>query len=228
MILHRSLYKGYNPNNDFDIKSTQKWLSYSDYNYWEGTLFFDSIGDLCDKIVTSNFTWARGKMEQHRIKNKMINKNNWQAIVSYLHDAVKNDLPTTFEEGIRQWEMKIDEPSFLSKIKFSRNNPSSIKWVIITSHTLNINIEYIEEKWNFLYVSNGSDKDHLQSIFKTVSKSKLEILTLEKQKVMNYKVTTYQDADNFTKDVLTGSIYVISHGATSIHILQDKSRGKIF
>ena len=168
-------------------------------------------------------------MEQHRIKNKMVNKNNWQAIVTYLHDRMKNDMPHTFEEGIKQWEMKIDEPLFVSKIKSRRSNASPKKWVIITSYiSSHIYFENIEEKWHILYVSNGSHENHLKSIFKKVPNERLEILTLEKQKIMKYKVTTYQDADKFTKDVLTGSIYVISQGATSIHILQDKSRSKMF
>ena len=207
-------------------------MYYSDFNYWEGTIFFDSIEDLLNKIITADYDKAHAEMDKHRVKNKKRNKENWQSIVRYLSDNVKPTIPKSFDEGMKLWENKMKPPVFYSKtvttgVNKTLNKPN--KWIIISESVIDQHINaQMDPECQVLYVANTKEAKLLHNLGQKIHGDRLKILTVEKQNSLGYRITQHLGLDNYSKGILTGSLYVLSLGATSIHIPHTNSQGIVY
>ncbi len=139
----RSFNYGHNPNDDFDYESIKRWLPYSDYYYWQGSVTFDSIEDLFIKLTRVDLSEVHRKTEIHRNQNRYQNKLNWQSIAKYLTDEgstagteKRREFPKSFEEGMRIWNRKKQPPDFKSD-QIQVDKPIR-KWIIVTGNTLDL------------------------------------------------------------------------------------------
>ncbi|XP_047143405.1 uncharacterized protein LOC124817416 [Hydra vulgaris] len=115
----RSLNYGYNPNDDFNERALQRWLSYSDYYYYGGVEIFDNYDNLFNKLSSTNLLNLKLKAYEHRLDNAKINVENWQAIGRYFFDEAdfsheKTVMPNTLNEGLEMWQKAVTRPNFTS------------------------------------------------------------------------------------------------------------------
>ncbi len=217
----RSLNYGANPNNDFDVQSTTRWLHYSDFNYWEGTVFFDSIKDLMNKVLSTDYTNVHQILEKHRVENKELNKKHWQGIVRYLSDGAANTprMPGSFDEGMTLWESKVQVPAFTSSL--GRQTNVSASWLIVGNDTVE---RYKKDSHkNLLFLAESSDAKVLHN-FKKSKGRKTVIFTPE---IMNTELYTIlkHDLDTHSKLVLSGTLRLLSMGASRIELPSEWKQG---
>ncbi|XP_047133427.1 uncharacterized protein LOC101241152 [Hydra vulgaris] len=115
----RSLNYGYNPNDDFDERALQRWLSYSDYYYYGGVELFNNYDNLFNKLSTINLLNLNLKAYVHRIENAKIGVEHWQAIGRYFFGEAdfpheKTVIPNTLKEGLEMWKKAVSRPNFTS------------------------------------------------------------------------------------------------------------------
>ncbi|XP_047133459.1 uncharacterized protein LOC100203540 [Hydra vulgaris] len=115
----RSLNFGYNPNDDFDEKALQRWLSYSDYYYYGGVELFNNYENLFNKISTTNLINLKQNAYKHRIENAKIGVEHWQAIGMYFFGETdfpheETIIPNTLKEGLEMWQNAVSRPNFTS------------------------------------------------------------------------------------------------------------------
>ena len=177
-----------------------------------------------------DYNQSHSIMEQHRLTNKQRNKENWQSIVRYLSDGPKQTIPKTFEEGMEIWNNKIKSPNFeyhpVDK-NISRTSNSNKIWAILTRNTTNkYSISQLDPECNILYVASEADKKEVQNVEKTAKKHKVQILSIDKQKSLQYRIKNHTDLDIYSKDILLGTLFLVSQGATSIQVPNMRSKGK--
>ena len=210
---------GFNPNDDFNLPSLENWLSYSDYNYWEGTILFDSLDDLLEKIMTTNYDKVHNVMEEHHIRNKERNRENWQTVVRYLADGPKSTIPKTFQSGMAMWNNKVKPPDFSYRPPKVNSNNASNSWVLLCDSSVNEDIiSQIDTKYQVLYVVSDNNTLVPQSLKEKITKDKLELLTLNDKKLLTFRTSQNTKLHNCTKQILVGSLFLISKGAANIEI----------
>ncbi|XP_065662105.1 uncharacterized protein LOC136084859 [Hydra vulgaris] len=116
---NRSLNYGYNPNDDFDDRALQRWLSCSDYYYYGGVELFDNYDNLFNKLSTKKFLNLKLSSYEHRIENAKIGVEHWQAIGRYFFGETdfpheKSVIPNTLNEGLEMWQKAVSRPNFKS------------------------------------------------------------------------------------------------------------------
>ena len=217
----RSLNYGFNPNDDFDLRSLENWLYYSDYNYWEGTILFDSLEDLLEKIMSTNYDEVHKVLEEHRIRNKEKNRENWRSIVRYLADGPKSTIPETFESGMAMWDNKVEPPDFSYRPPKVNSSNASNSWVLLCESPVNEDIlSQIDPKLQVLYVISNNITKVPYNLGKKIANHELEILTLNDMKLSTFRTKQNTELHNCTKQTLIGSLFLISKGVTSIQITQ--------
>ncbi|CAF1202348.1 unnamed protein product [Rotaria sordida] len=70
------------PNNDLDRISIRYWLNFSDFYQWPHIIYYESIDDLIEKLISTDFRMISEKM---KIYNKQVEKTvlkKWQHILN--------------------------------------------------------------------------------------------------------------------------------------------------
>ncbi|CAF1093636.1 unnamed protein product [Rotaria sordida] len=70
------------PNNDLDRISIRYWLNFSDFYQWPHIIYYESIDDLIEKLISTDFRMISEKM---KIYNKQVGKTvlkKWQHILN--------------------------------------------------------------------------------------------------------------------------------------------------
>ena len=228
MLSFRSLNYGFNPNDDFNLPSLENWLYYSDYNYWEGTILFDSLDDLLEKIMSTDYDKVHEVMERHHIKNKERNRENWRSTVRYLADGPNSTIPKTFQSGMAMWNNKIQPPDFSYKPPKANSNNGSNSWVLLCESTINEHIiSQVDSKYQVLYVVSNNNTKVPYSLEKKVTKDKLSLLTLSDKKLLTLRTKQHTELHNCTKQILVGSLFLISKGVKSIQIPKYRIEGNL-
>ncbi|XP_012559748.2 uncharacterized protein LOC100203850 isoform X1 [Hydra vulgaris] len=124
----RSLNYGYNPNDDFDDKALQRWLSYSDYYYYKGTETYNNYDILFHKLSNLNLSNMKYNAFKHRIENVNVGINHWHAIGRYFFgDSIflfkEKYMPKTFGEGLNFWKKQVTRPDFTLKDRKDFDGP---------------------------------------------------------------------------------------------------------
>ena len=224
----RSLNCGFNPNDDFDLPSLENWLYYSDYNYWEGTILFDSLEDLLEKITSTNYDEVQEVMEEHHVRNKEKNRENWRSKVRYLADGPKSTIRETFESGMAMWNSKIKPPDFSYRPPKINSSNTSNSWVLLCESAANEDIfSHIDSKLQVLYVVSNNITKVPYNLGKKITNHKLEVLTLNDMKLSTLRTNQNSELHNCTKQMLVGSLFLISKGATSIQIPKSRIKGNL-
>ena len=65
------------PNDDTDAAAIKHWLQYSDFYQWPHIVYYDSIGDLVEKIMHTNLTDVSLRMADHNVKARQQIKSAW-------------------------------------------------------------------------------------------------------------------------------------------------------
>ena len=219
----RSFNYGFNPNDDFNLPSLERWLQYSDCSYWQATVFFDSFEDLFNKILTTDYEMVHSKMEQHRSRNRQINRKHWQDIARYLDDGTTAKMPETFEEGMRLWENNMKVNFYSKPLNISKGTKKHDKWALVSESVLNNDIIYqIGSEFHVLCVA-----DNNKTILNNPGlDNRIEILTVQEQNLLGYRVSNHPQVVSFSKRILVGSLYLLSQGARNIFIPEPQSKGK--
>ena len=207
----RSINLGYNPNDDYNETNSQRWFIYSDYYYREGSVIFESIDDLFEKIKSIDLAKVQAEMKSHNTKNKELNKLCWKSIVRYLGDTIKGKMPRTFQEGMDLWKHKNKPPQFIPKQNNVTGNTTVQHWVVISQGNGNrSNSLKTKHKNILLHVTNRSiDNQRNYSV-----KSQI-VLTQRDVEGLQYRIVQNDAFSRYPK-YLPGVIYSVSKGARGI------------
>ena len=69
------------PNDDTDEGAIKYWLKFADFYQWPHIIYYSSIPDLVDKLITTNLTDVSLKMQSHNIKASLQIKDAWSEVL---------------------------------------------------------------------------------------------------------------------------------------------------
>ena len=81
------------PNNELDRHAIRYWLNFSDFYQWPHIIYFDSVDDLLDKLLSTNFSRIS---EQMKIYNRQLAKTlrgQWRNILENVKRYSKKRFP---------------------------------------------------------------------------------------------------------------------------------------
>ena len=76
------------PNNDLDEDAVKFWLQFADYYQWPHIIYFDSIEDLVDKMLTIDLKEISRRMEEHNKKVRQEIKDIWSKVLLKITEGV--------------------------------------------------------------------------------------------------------------------------------------------
>lgn len=86
---------------DYSLPAFKYWMKWSDFYLWKNVVLFDSFEDLCDKLMTTNFTQVHENMKKENEERKNYVFSMWEKILRRSFTDVvykgKRETPQDFE-----------------------------------------------------------------------------------------------------------------------------------
>jgi len=199
----------------------ERWVGYSDYYYYKGTILFDSYEELYEKIENAYLQKMNEEMAQHAKETGLKFRSHWKSINKYFHGnkdedvvaASSSQIASTFDEGLKQWMSKVKRPNFEQDMKEISSNEKQ-PWVIIDfdlyvkdfktmpdcNQIKDFKVIFFRQASGKAEFSNGCE---IQSINHTIT------LLPEKFKELNFSTSTHTS-------VFIMMIYAVMNKATAL------------
>ncbi len=211
----RSINYGYNPNDDYNETNSQRWFIYSDYYYRKGSVVFESIDDLFEKIKSTDLAKVQAEIESHNSKNRKLNTLGWRSIERYLGDTGKGEMPKTFSEGMELWNSKNKPPQFFPEENNEIHNTTAQHWVVVSKADISHSNIQAEMQNIYFYVTKQS-KDNEQQMESSNSSPHSHIVLTERDlQHLKYRILQNDAYYRYPK-YLPEVLYALSKGARQI------------
>ena len=69
------------PNNDLDEDAVHYWLKFADFYQWPHIIYFESVDDLVEKMLTVDLTEISRRMAQYNAKLRETIKTRWSKVL---------------------------------------------------------------------------------------------------------------------------------------------------
>ena len=76
------------PNNDLDEEAVKYWLRFADFYQWPHIIYYESMEDLIDKMLTIDLKEISNRMKEHNIKVRQDLKDLWSKVILKITEGV--------------------------------------------------------------------------------------------------------------------------------------------